>query len=251
MIETSGPRIGRSPEAYLRFMYTPSSGLRRIVRSYSQVIPSKDGPREAADAVFRRSVEVEPNLRTILAGTQVSLAPNFAAAAMTVLTNARFFNPGDFSDSFAPVRKWDLARQEEVGQQMIFTRSVPLDRAGIGSEIRAILGSATEALPPVMWDHLGNYLVPLLPGKVLGPVCYYSGKCAAAEAIHPVAGIAGAAEAIAYLKTNHEPNTALSELLLRARLRIEGLLLPPAVQPVEISLEDDTAPISLTAEGKK
>lgn len=244
MVSTSGPRAVRLPsDGYLRFMHTPAGGLRRVVRHHSQNLSAPGGGM--ATGAFRRSVEVEPMLRAPLMGTQVSLEPNFAAAARTVLTDARFFNPGDFSDSFAPVDKWVDFQKTEVGQQMIFTRSALFDRAGIEAAIRTSLGSAAVKLPSDMWAHLNNYLVPLLPGKILGPICYYTGKCPGG--FPTVAGIAGKAEARAYLKTNHEPNATLLGLLGSARTLIGELLAdqPPAAQPVEISLEE-SGPIRLT-----
>jgi hypothetical protein len=265
--------VGRTPggfrPGYLRFMYIPSSGLRRIGGGKSEILTAefrqehgglRPGDNPNARVIFRRSIlldEVlrETGLRTILSGPQVSLDSNLAAAARAVLTEHRFFNPADFGGSFAPVRKWNFNIQEAVGQQMVFTRSVAIDREAIAADIRTRLGeNKLGTFSDVMWGYLGQYFIPLLPDRILGPVCYYSGKCAAAEAIRPVTGIAGEAEAIAYLKKNHGPNATLLGLLDPVRQTIEALLAPPpptgAAEPTEIMKLAETTEFKLPPEDK-
>jgi hypothetical protein len=186
-------RPGRIPGGYIRFVHN-EQGLRRVLGASTQTLTPKGGAMDAP--VYRRTIEVSPNIQTLLVGKQVSLAINFARAAMVALTAEKYV--GDYyTFTFG---------------QTGFTRlaSDPL-MENVRRNMMLELEGDKLPFPPVMWEHLKHYLLPLLP-EVLE-------------------GLTGPGE--------------LFRLLAPTREKIEALL----AMPSEINVEE-TGEIKLTPAGK-
>jgi hypothetical protein len=175
---------------------------------------------------------------------------SLARAARVVLTAPEFVvKDGYYSFSVDPIKQ----EGKEVGLQMVFTRIASrVLRDKVTASLRQKLGAEGATIPAIMWSYV-DYLVELLPEKVLGQACYFGPHSAESgpRLPEPICGLPDIDAACGYLAAIN-PDKALPLLLLPVRMYIERLLADPpqpAAQPTEIRL-DDSVPISLTPAGK-